>query len=91
MAGSGLGLAIVKKVVLNHGGLLRVEDTVSGGQPPGTSIYVLLPGRPMPVSTYPTPTADTKTDPAVPVAGNEANSRDSANVISVDSQSARAR
>jgi two-component system sensor histidine kinase MprB len=84
--------------VLNHGGLLRVEDTVSGGQPPGTSIYVLLPGRPLPASTYPTAGADTKanvmsdakTDPAVPVA-NGANSRDSANVVSADSQSARAR
>ena len=47
MPGSGLGLAIVKQVVLKHGGALRVEDTVPGGQPPGTSIYVLLPGRPM--------------------------------------------
>ena len=45
MPGSGLGLAIVKQVVLKHGGALRVEDTVRGGQPPGTSIYVLLPGR----------------------------------------------
>src|ERR1700741_652993 len=81
MPGSGLGLAIVKKVVLNHGGLLGGEDTVSGGQPPGTSICVLLPGRPMPVSTYPTHNAETKTHPDVPAAGNEANSRDSANVI----------
>ena len=54
MPGSGLGLAIVKQVVLNHGGALRVEDTVPGGQPPGTSIYVLLPGRPIPTSKYPT-------------------------------------
>jgi two-component system sensor histidine kinase MprB len=91
MPGSGLGLAIVKKVVLNHGGLLRVEDTVSGGQPPGTSIYVLLPGRPMPVSTDLMHTAGAKTDPAGPAAGNGANSRESANVISVDSQSAQAR
>jgi two-component system sensor histidine kinase MprB len=47
LPGSGLGLAIVKQVVLKHGGALRVEDTVPGGHPPGTSIYVLLPGRPM--------------------------------------------
>src|SRR6201997_2672332 len=88
LPGSGLGLAIVKKVLLNHGGLLRVEDTVPGGQPPGTSIYVLLPGRPMPASTYQTPATDSKiepeTDPVVRVAGDGANSRDSANVISVD-------
>jgi two-component system, OmpR family, sensor histidine kinase MprB len=98
MPGSGLGLAIVKKVVLNHGGMLRVEDTVPGGQPPGTSFYVLLPGRPMPGSTYPdsadgaeTPGADAGADSTTPIVGNEANSRESANVISVDSQSARAR
>ena len=47
MPGFGLGLAIVKQVVLKHGGALRVEDTVPGGQPPGTSIYVLLPGQPI--------------------------------------------
>ena len=56
MPGSGLGLAIVKQVVLKHGGALRIEDTVPGGQPPGTSIFVLLPGRPMP------PTAHTASD-----------------------------
>jgi two-component system, OmpR family, sensor histidine kinase MprB len=82
-------------VVINHGGLLRVEDTVPGDQPPGTSIYVLFPGRPMPASTYQTPAEDSKieveTDPVVPAADNLENSRDSANVISVDSQSARAR
>jgi two-component system sensor histidine kinase MprB len=47
MPGSGLGLAIVKQVVLKHGGALRVEDTAPGGDPPGTSIYVMLPGRPV--------------------------------------------
>jgi two-component system, OmpR family, sensor histidine kinase MprB len=82
MPGSGLGLAIVKQVVLNHGGSLRVEDTAPGGQPPGTSIYVLLPGRPMPQ----TPEAE----PGIPAAEDEANSRESVNVVSVDSQSARA-
>ncbi len=96
MPGSGLGLAIVKKVVLNHGGLLRVEDTVPGGQPPGTSFYVLLPGRPLPPATYSAdePEAgqvDAATEAGGPAAGDEANSGESANVISVDSQSARAR
>jgi two-component system sensor histidine kinase MprB len=43
-----LGLAIVKQVVVKHGGTLRVEDTVPGGQPPGTSMHVVLPGRPLP-------------------------------------------
>lgn len=47
MPGSGLGLAIVKQVVLKHGGALRIEDTVPGGEPPGTSIYMMLPGRPV--------------------------------------------
>ena len=46
MPGSGLGLAIVKQVVVKHGGTLRIEDTVPGGDPPGTSIHVVLPGRP---------------------------------------------
>ncbi|MCG5430989.1 HAMP domain-containing histidine kinase [Mycobacterium sp. MYCO198283] len=46
MPGSGLGLAIVKQVVLKHGGSLHIEDTVLGGNPPGTTIHMLLPGRP---------------------------------------------
>lgn len=53
MPGSGLGLAIVKQVVLKHGGALRVEDTVPGGNPPGTAIHVVLPGRPMPATREP--------------------------------------
>ena len=88
MPGSGLGLAIVKQVVLKHGGALRVEDTVPGGQPPGTSIYVLLPGQPV----YPVATAGhTRTigsccrnAPGKVITGSQ-------NVISVDSQSMRAR
>jgi len=48
MPGSGLGLAIVKQVVLKHGGALRVEATDPGGDPPGTTFYVLLPGQPGP-------------------------------------------
>jgi two-component system sensor histidine kinase MprB len=46
MPGSGLGLAIVKQVVLKHGGTLLVRETVPGGDPPGTSMHVVLPGRP---------------------------------------------
>jgi two-component system sensor histidine kinase MprB len=88
MPGSGLGLAIVKQVVLKHGGALRVEDTVPGGQPPGTSIFVLLPGRPIPVSPYPTPPAAVLDGPA---SANAGNSRGSANVISEDSQTRQAR
>ncbi|MBO0865080.1 MAG: HAMP domain-containing histidine kinase [Mycobacterium sp.] len=79
MPGSGLGLAIVKQVVLKHGGALRIEDTVPGGQPPGTSIHVLLPGRPMAPAPYPTPeVSDTETG---------GNSAGPTNVISVESQS----
>jgi two-component system sensor histidine kinase MprB len=87
MPGSGLGLAIVKQVVLNHGGALRVEDTVPGGDPPGTSIYVLLPGRPVPASEYPTPEAAAAD---VNASSNPGNSLRPTNVISVDSQTTQA-
>jgi two-component system sensor histidine kinase MprB len=45
MSGSGLGLAIVNQVVMKHGGTLRIEDTMPGGDPPGASFHVVLPGR----------------------------------------------
>ncbi|QUR68754.1 HAMP domain-containing sensor histidine kinase [Mycobacterium spongiae] len=88
MPGSGLGLAIVKQVVLNHGGSVRLADTVPGRQPPGTSIHILLPGRPMPTVEYPTSDEAESVDDG---SDDGANFRGSANVISVDSQSARAR
>jgi two-component system sensor histidine kinase MprB len=47
MSGSGLGLAIVKQVVVKHGGTLRIDDTMPGGIPPGTSFHVVFPGRPV--------------------------------------------
>ncbi len=50
MSGSGLGLAIVKQVVVKHGGTLRIDDTVPGGDPPGTSFHMVLPGRPVAAS-----------------------------------------
>ncbi|MFZ3348721.1 ATP-binding protein [Mycobacterium sp.] len=88
MPGSGLGLAIVKQVVLKHGGALRVEDTVPGGEPPGTSIYVLLPGRPMPASDYPTDNEDAPDGSESSIPGN---SPGPANVVSVESQTTQAR
>jgi len=48
MPGSGLGLAIVQQVVLKHGGALRIDETVPGGNPPGASIHLILPGTPIP-------------------------------------------
>lgn len=93
MPGSGLGLAIVKQVVLKHGGALRVEETVPGGQPPGTSIFVLLPGRPVAPAPFPTP-GDSGSDgepDEVPMVTNQATTRSQPGVVSVDSQSTRAR
>lgn len=47
MPGSGLGLAIVNQVVVKHGGTLRIDETVPGGDPPGASFHLVLPGRAM--------------------------------------------
>jgi two-component system sensor histidine kinase MprB len=60
MPGSGLGLAIVKQVVVKHGGMIRIADTVPGGQPPGTSFFVLLPGLPNASATDPDPSAESE-------------------------------
>lgn len=44
--GSGLGLAIVRRVVLLHGGAIRISDGLGGR---GVTIEVRLPGRTEPV------------------------------------------
>jgi two-component system sensor histidine kinase MprB len=88
LPGSGLGLAIVKHVVVKHGGMLRVEDTVPGGQPPGTSIYVLLPGAPMAPPELPTVSVEQMT--GAPGKNGE-KSRVESSELSVDSQSTGAK
>jgi two-component system sensor histidine kinase MprB len=86
MPGSGLGLAIVKQVIVKHGGTLSIEDTTPGGEPPGTSIHVVLPGRPIPTgATGPAAdAADFVTQQA------EHKSADASNTISDKSQSTQA-
>lgn len=60
MTGSGLGLAIVKQVVTKHGGMIRITETVPGGDPPGTSFCVLLPGQPISHLSYPVTSAESE-------------------------------
>ena len=43
-------MAIVKQVVVKHGGMISIGETVPDGDPPGTSFFVLLPGRPVPTT-----------------------------------------
>ena len=69
LPGSGLGLAIVKQVVIKHGGTLRIDDTVPGGDPPGAAIHVVLPGRPVAVARDPSDA--TRGDTAVDAAGEK--------------------
>jgi two-component system sensor histidine kinase MprB len=72
MSGSGLGLAIVNQVVMKHGGTLRIDDTVPGGNPPGASFHLVLPGRPTFVPSV--PVAATRESGAVDgVTGNPEN------------------
>ena len=86
MPGSGLGLAIVKQVIVKHGGVIRIGETVPGGRPPGTSFFVLLPGRPI-RSAYRPPSAvsEIALENGAPTTGN-AKESDLPSVISVDSQ-----
>ncbi|WP_448417292.1 ATP-binding protein [Mycolicibacter minnesotensis] len=53
MPGSGLGLAIVKQVVTKHGGAITIGETLPGGNPPGTSFRMVLPGGPTSASQVP--------------------------------------
>ncbi len=86
MPGSGLGLAIVKQVIVKHGGMIRIGDTVPDGDPPGTSFFVLLPGRPAPGS-YLTSSAYSETTSANGVAGRTDGRKAAvSSVVSVDSQ-----
>ena len=41
--GSGLGLSLVRAVVALHGGVVVLEDTVRGRQPPGLTVRLRLP------------------------------------------------
>jgi two-component system sensor histidine kinase MprB len=85
MPGSGLGLAIVKQVVVKHGGMIRIGETVPGGQPPGTAFYVLLPGTPT-AATYHLSSAHSEIGATNGDAGvNERNASVAPSVISVDS------
>lgn len=91
LPGSGLGLAIVKQVALKHGGALRVADTCPGDQPPGTSVYVLLPGRPMPAPGYPAPMSATEPHDDAAAGSERGKSPALPSVVSADSQSTTAR
>ena len=90
MPGSGLGLAIVKQVVVKHGGMIRIGETVPGGEPPGTAFFVLLPGAPTSSSYRPTSAVSETPAPNGHVGGGfavrDGNASAVPSVISVDSQ-----
>jgi two-component system sensor histidine kinase MprB len=86
MPGSGLGLAIVKQVVVKHGGMIRIGETIPGGQPPGTTFYVLLPGQPT-AAVYRSESAHSEIPARISDFGpDDDNASSVASVISVDSQ-----
>ena len=86
MPGSGLGLAIVKQVVVKHGGMIRIGETVPGGQPPGTTFYVLLPGAPT-AAAYHSPSAHSEIAAKKgEIDVDEDNASAAPSVVSVDSQ-----
>ncbi|WP_396927314.1 ATP-binding protein [Mycolicibacterium sp.] len=91
MPGSGLGLAIVKQVVVKHGGMIRIGETVPGGQPPGTSFYVLLPGLPIVADAYDEDSAESENAANIARINGDRRAREhkpaaAPSVISVDSQ-----
>ena len=90
MPGSGLGLAIVKQVVVKHGGMIRIGETVPGGDPPGTAFFVLLPGVPTASSYRPSSAHSEISAPNGEVGGHfggtDGNASAVPSVISVDSQ-----
>ncbi|MGV0990657.1 MAG: ATP-binding protein [Mycobacterium sp.] len=86
MPGSGLGLAIVKQVVVKHGGMIRIGETTPGGDPPGTSFFVLLPGRPNESAYRDSSAVSEIADEEVEVNGSSENTTVLPRVISVDSQ-----
>ncbi|MGV1088567.1 MAG: ATP-binding protein [Mycobacterium sp.] len=86
MPGSGLGLAIVKQVVVKHGGMIRIGETTPGGDPPGTSFFVLLPGRPNQSAYRDSSAVSEIADEEVEVNGSSENTTVLPRVISVDSQ-----
>ena len=86
MPGSGLGLAIVKQVVVKHGGMIRIGETTPGGDPPGTSFFVLLPGRPNQSAYRDSSAVSEIADEKAEVNGSSENTSVLPRVISVDSQ-----
>jgi two-component system sensor histidine kinase MprB len=85
MPGSGLGLAIVKQVVVKHGGMIRIGETIPGGEPPGTTFFVLLPGQPT-VSMYRPESAHSEIAPRISDFGAvDGDASPFPSVISVDS------
>lgn len=86
MPGSGLGTAIVKQVVVKHGGMIRIGETIPDGDPPGTSFFVLLPGQPTSVVYHSSSAFSEMAAASGEVATAGQNKSAVSSVISVDSQ-----
>ena len=76
----------MKQVVVKHGGMIRIGQPVPGGDPPGTSFYVLLPGSPTGL-TYHSASAHSEINSVKGyVNGVHGNASTLPSVISVESQ-----